>query len=61
MTEHLRLGPPVAYVPVLLVPWHFPFSPGVVGWRREDHGDPRPLCAVTGERIDRDANTRGVR
>lgn len=51
----LREGPPVAYVPVLRVPWLFPFHAGAAGWKVSD--DPRPICVITGERITRDGNT----
>lgn len=53
MTE----SPPHVYVPVLRVPWLFPQLPGVVRWVRSDDGDRRPICWVTGERIERDGNT----
>lgn len=49
-------GPPIVYVVILRAPWMFPHQPGIAGYRREQHGDPRPVCLVTGARIDRDPN-----
>jgi len=53
----LREGPPLIYVPVLRLPWLFPQLPGVQRWRLEHNGDRRPICLVTGERVECDANT----
>lgn len=52
MTE----GPAQIYVPILRVPWLFPHLPGIAGYRRENGSDVRPVCLVTGERVDRDPN-----
>lgn len=50
-------GPPEVYVPILRVPWMFPHLPGISGYRREMGNDMRPLCLVTGKRIDSDPNS----
>ena len=52
----LTEGRTLIYTPVLRVPWHFPFQPGIAGYRKavpEDEG--RPICAISGKPV-KDAN-----
>ncbi len=40
------------YLPVLRVPWYFPFHPGVADYRRaRSEHEQQPVCVMTGEPV----------